>query len=252
MTKLKMIAAVTGLALATAAAPASATDLLLNLTSSSNSADSGSANARNYTFTLDGVQVNARATAWSVINGKVTDAYLGSYTSGLGVTADNETGGNGTHTIDNDGAQDFLVFQFSSDVLLSKITTTPFNVNNLGTDSDALVAWGKVGTAWNQSLGLDGKSVNTLNALLSGSQDLVGGSSTSTRSVTGTASNLWLIAAGNNLGGDNKVDGFKLTNVTVSSAVPEPATWMMMIGGFAMVGAAVRRRKSVTGGAAVA
>ncbi|MBB3694679.1 PEPxxWA-CTERM sorting domain-containing protein [Sphingomonas sp. BK580] len=252
MTKLKMIAAVAGLALASAAAPASAADLLLNLTSSTNSADTGSTNYRDYSFTLDGVQISARATAWSVINNTVTNAYLGSYTAGLGVTADNENGGNGTHTIDNNGAQDFIVFQFSRDVLLSKITTTPFDVNNLGKDSDALVAWGKVSTAWNQSLGLDGKSVNTLNALLSGGQDLAGGSSTSIRSVTGSASNLWLVAAGNNLGGDKVVDGFKLANVTVTSAVPEPATWMMMIGGFAMVGAAVRRRKSVAGGAAVA
>jgi PEP-CTERM motif len=31
---------------------------------------------------------------------------------------------------------------------------------------------------------------------------------------------------------------------TATAAVPEPATWMMMILGFGFVGAAVRRRRS--------
>ena len=35
-----------------------------------------------------------------------------------------------------------------------------------------------------------------------------------------------------------------LDNVSVSQAVPEPATWAMMIGGFALAGAAMRRRKA--------
>ncbi len=33
--------------------------------------------------------------------------------------------------------------------------------------------------------------------------------------------------------------------VTMNSAVPEPATWAMMIGGFALAGAAMRRRNTV-------
>ncbi len=42
------------------------------------------------------------------------------------------------------------------------------------------------------------------------------------------------------------VDAF-LDNVSVNAlpgAVPEPATWAMMIGGFALAGAAMRRRKT--------
>ena len=36
---------------------------------------------------------------------------------------------------------------------------------------------------------------------------------------------------------------FALDNISLS-AVPEPATWAMMIGGFGMVGGAMRRRRS--------
>lgn len=45
---------------------------------------------------------------------------------------------------------------------------------------------------------------------------------------------------------------FEVDNVTFSGAVPEPATWAMMILGFGLVGAAMRRRSSATAGSAVA
>ncbi len=41
-------------------------------------------------------------------------------------------------------------------------------------------------------------------------------------------------------GGDNY---YALSELQAFQAVPEPATWMMMIGGFALVGAAMRRRR---------
>jgi len=44
---------------------------------------------------------------------------------------------------------------------------------------------------------------------------------------------------------ENGGGGFELDNVTVgtTAAVPEPASWALMIGGLVMVGAAMRRRK---------
>ena len=39
-------------------------------------------------------------------------------------------------------------------------------------------------------------------------------------------------------------DHFSFDNLTVSGAVPEPATWALMIGGFGLVGATMRRRRS--------
>jgi PEP-CTERM motif len=38
---------------------------------------------------------------------------------------------------------------------------------------------------------------------------------------------------------------FVLDNLTIGNAVPEPATWAMMILGFGMVGAAARRRRQI-------
>jgi hypothetical protein len=41
---------------------------------------------------------------------------------------------------------------------------------------------------------------------------------------------------------DSKFDAYKLSNVQAVVAVPESATWMMMIAGFGIVGAASRRK----------
>jgi hypothetical protein len=75
---------------------------------------------------------------------------------------------------------------------------------------------------------------------------------------SGSASNLdWLtysfnfvasgteatLAFGNLSGGGNA--GVLLDNVSVSGPVPEPATWVMMIAGFGLVGATLRRRSRV-------
>jgi hypothetical protein len=38
-------------------------------------------------------------------------------------------------------------------------------------------------------------------------------------------------------------NSFELDNIAVASAVPEPATWAMMIVGFGVAGGALRRRR---------
>lgn len=45
--------------------------------------------------------------------------------------------------------------------------------------------------------------------------------------------------------GDSRTCGFSRTVVGVAAPVPEPASWAMMIGGFALAGGAMRRRRSV-------
>ena len=44
--------------------------------------------------------------------------------------------------------------------------------------------------------------------------------------------------------GLNGGGGFALDNVTLNGAVPEPASWALMIGGFGLVGASLRRRRT--------
>ncbi len=49
----------------------------------------------------------------------------------------------------------------------------------------------------------------------------------------------------NNLTLSSGSNSFELDNLsTLSGAVPEPTTWAMMIGGLAMVGLQMRRRKA--------
>ena len=45
--------------------------------------------------------------------------------------------------------------------------------------------------------------------------------------------------------GENEIHFFDNVRFGTGNAVPEPATWAMMIGGFALAGAAMRRRKAV-------
>ncbi|CAG0947411.1 hypothetical protein ANRL1_04078, partial [Anaerolineae bacterium] len=76
----------------------------------SSSSDGSDGNTRSYT--VNGVTVNA--SAWSRASGTTwAKAWLGSYSGGLGVTDSSESGSGSTHTIDNYGRQNFVVFQFS-------------------------------------------------------------------------------------------------------------------------------------------
>lgn len=56
----------------------------------------------------------------------------------------------------------------------------------------------------------------------------------------------------NDFGADDglAIDDFSLTPVFATGAVPEPATWAMMIAGFGAVGAAMRRRRNIVAAAA--
>jgi len=46
-------------------------------------------------------------------------------------------------------------------------------------------------------------------------------------------------------GGLAAISDFAPNNATLAAAVPEPAAWSMMLGGFALVGAMARRRRSI-------
>ncbi|MBL8375444.1 SdrD B-like domain-containing protein [Accumulibacter sp.] len=86
--------------------------------SGSSATDGTDGNTRSYT--AGGVTVDANA--WSRTKGTDTwqKAWLGSYGGGLGVTDSSESGSGDTHTVDNNGRDNYVVFQFSQNVVVDR------------------------------------------------------------------------------------------------------------------------------------
>ncbi len=230
---------------ALAATPAMA-GTTINLTGSS-ALDGPDGNIRS--FTAGGI--NVQATAFSYDGTTLEKAWLGQFSSGLGVTNNDEgdgTSGN-SHTVDNLGQSDFVAFVFDRAVNISSAVLTPFSVSGNALDNDAWVSFGTLNGAYNgvtpTALPLGSTIWSTLNTNPN-AKNVTGnlGAGYSTSLNTSGYGNVWVIGAsraGYNVI-DNKVDGFKIGSLNVTAAVPEPATWAMMILGFGMVGAAMRRR----------
>ena len=88
---------------------------------SGNSASDGTdGNIRSYT--ANGITVNAEAFSRDRSTGAWSEAFLGAYGGGLGVTDSSEGDGAGDklHTIDNTGRDNYIVFQFSQNVVIDK------------------------------------------------------------------------------------------------------------------------------------
>lgn len=206
-------------------------------------------NSRVYTATSSQLGTyKVRVTGWSLEKvGNTTyvrDSKLMVYDGGLGVISGDDNGGNSNqHTIDNEGRKDFILLQFDRNVQLTTATFNTYSVLGGTRDSDATLQYGSTSVAWNTGLNINDKNVSVLNALFDGSYSSLGPSnSNSTRNVNPDlfTGNLWLIGA-DFTNSDRKIDGFKLASLAV---VPEPATWAMMIGGFGLVGGALRRRSA--------
>jgi hypothetical protein len=207
-------------------------------------------NTANKTSTL---QMSVTAWQSNLATNAISSAYLGYYNGGLGVTGlGDQNGANGLHQIDNAGLYtDFLLLEFNQAVTLASIKTNSYGINGV-TDNDAV--WGDasafVTSTWDSTAGFSNYFTNP-----AGFGNVADGASGVSR-LTGatTASTKWLVgAAFTPL--TNRNDGFKLSSVTVAeqvAAVPEPATWLTMILGFGLAGAALRRRRRAPAGAAFA
>lgn len=236
-------------AVALSAAPASA----VTFVTTGNSSTNGSyGNSATFTSTTGGFKL--RASAWHAVldpNGytyTITNAYLGRYSSGLGATAVNDSNGaSNLHTVDNKQGIDFILLQFDRTVTVTGAKLTPFQIGS-STDNDAWVGAGKTALPWTSTINLASPANSLLGlSLINGGASIKSSSGTpSTRSFasysTGRTGNVWIIGADfKNLDG---FDGFKINNIVAVAAVPEPATWGMMIAGFGLAGAALRRRKT--------
>ena len=183
---------------------------------------------------------------WTISPATVDGSSVVSYSAGLGVLSSGESASNTTHTIDNQSGADFVVLQFDQAVTLSSVDLALFSLGG-STDGDMTIGWGTQTGAWNRSLGLDGMTESSLDAMFAPMVERTGGGGTRSLGLGSTTGNLWLIGA-SQTNADGLIDAFKLAKITVNTvtAVPEPATWAMMLVGFGMVGAAARYRRRQT------
>jgi hypothetical protein len=215
-----------------------------------NSSVNGNPDGNIRSFSSGGI--NVQASAWSINGSLLQNGWLGQYSHGLGVTNRGETGGSNSHTVDNSGYQEFVILVFNQAVNIESAILYPFSVSG-STDNDAWVSFATLpGAFTNPATPLTTGS--PLWAALAGNDYNVPGSgwpySVSLNSA-GFFGNVWLLGAANSgvAWADRRIDGFKLSSVTINTpppppAVPEPSTWAMMLIGFGAVGFAMRRRGS--------
>ena len=230
--KLIKLASIAALSVAVAN-PATAAVVFLNGTSSSGSPG----NVRTFAVSNGSGTINGQATGWSVgSNGLIQRASLGRWSSGLGVV---NTSNDNSHTVDNSGRVDFVVFQFSQAVDLNRILLSAYG------DTDATVRYGAVGGVWNANPGLHNAALASLLTRTPNSFGAPGANSTAWRNVNaGNATANWWVISAASPNPDRFADYFKIKALDfTASAVPEPSTWMMMILGVGVVGATIRRRR---------
>ena len=227
---------------AAAMLPASASAATFVLSGGNNS-DGSIGNVRTYTGS-DGTQLEV--TAYSLAGGSTLAAgAVGAYSPGLGVMNSFCTpgwfgcsGGDDSHTVDNSGNVDILVFQFNKVVTVDKIGLVSFG------DTDINYAIGSTTTPFSGTLSIPNYAA--FNALFGTTILSNGSGSDENRDINpnNLSGNLFYVAAAFSNSGSN--DSFKVSGITYTAtpAVPEPATWGMMICGLGLAGAAMRRRKA--------
>ena len=221
-------------------------------------ATNGTVTAKTYTgtSTTPGAStLNVRVTGWHATDiagdtdhDSISAASVGLYTPGLGVLAAGESASSNEHQIDNIGGVDFLMLQFNQKVSLSSITRYLFGITGVSpSDSDAAY-WADTGNLlggtasnWNSTINLAGNQISEkLWTTVAGDAS----QGVKTGVTTTDSAYVWLLGADFNA---KRNDGFKLSQFTADTAtgaVPEPASWAMMITGFGMVGASMRRRRA--------
>lgn len=166
-----------------------------------------------------------------------------------------ETDGNANSTVLLIGASDPVSTNPSPDAAGSTAaifqTDTGFNVLSQGVSLIAghtySVGFDYVGAGYQNpnrfafSLTLDGQTLTTLGSSTVSNTQWATTDLLTTATSTGISNLAFVFNGYGNYAKDIAIDRVYLIDTT--SAVPEPATWAMMIGGFGMVGAALRRKR---------
>ena len=104
-------------------------------------------NVRSYTD--NGVSVKVSAFSRDDGNGEWNTAYLGAFSGGLGVTNRGESGSGSSHTVDNNGQDDYVLFEFNE-----AVTVDSAYLGYVVNDSDMSVWIGTVDGAFDSHLTL--------------------------------------------------------------------------------------------------
>lgn len=241
----KSLAAACAAALFAFATPAAAS-VTITFSGSGSGTDGTDGNIR--PFSNGGISV--QASGWSYEGSTLETAFLGRYSSGLGVTNNSEGNGstNNNHTVDNLGQRDFILLVFNQAVNIQSAVLAPFDISPTANDNDAWVSYANLGGLFTSPTPTAVPLNSALWALLNANDWTVSGNMSSPYSTSlnsaGLYGNAWLIGAGNP-NPDRNDDGFKLSSIVVNPApaVPEPATWAMMLMGFGAAGYSMRRRR---------
>ncbi len=161
------------------------------------------------TFTAGSVSVKTSAFSRDKSNGAWSEAFLGSYSGGLGVTDSSEgNGSNNTHTVDNVGRDNYVLFEFSEEVIVDR-ATLGYVVN----DSDLSIWIGTVNDPINHHLTLSDSVLSNLGFT---EVDLTNSSNPRTADINagGVSGNVLVIAAWT--GDDTPEDRFKIEKIKIN------------------------------------
>jgi hypothetical protein len=166
------------------------------------------------TFTSGGVSVKASAFSRDKSTGAWSTSYLGAYSGGLGVTDSSEgTGANNQHTVDNIGRDNYVLFEFSDNVIVDSAF-----LGYVVSDSDMTVWIGSSTDPFNNHLTLSDAMLTSLGYSEVNLTDL-----TTTRTAdinAGNRSGNVLVIASKTGETSAANDQFKINNLVTRQAEP--------------------------------
>jgi hypothetical protein len=191
------------------------------------------------TFSSGGVNLKVSAFSETKPGGAFAPAYLGLYGHGFGVTDGSENGSSNTHVVDNNGRNNYVLFEFSQLVVVNQVM-----LDYIVGDSDVRVWIGNVPNVYSNHLSLNAGVLSSL----AFTEVSLGGSSARTADVNAgeVFGNVVVVAAKP----DETNDGFKLSKLGLGCvpAICETTGTFTFTGGSSVKGTAGNIRPFSTNG----